>query len=155
VAVEAHAGASVVFSESDYVVSIPSGVTVFADRTRLRQIMRNLLENARKYGGDEILIEGELSGPGIYTVAVSDNGVGVAPEDRERIFQHFEQLSTGDGRLQQGVGLGLPIARRLARAMGGDLWYEDRFPVGARFRFNVPTVSTRRSEAGAQRATAS
>ena len=155
VAVEAHAVASVIFADSDYAVAIPSGVAVLADRTRLRQIMRNLLENAKKYGGDEILIEGELSGPGMYTVAVSDNGVGVAPEDRERIFQHFEQLSTGDGRLQQGVGLGLPIARRLARAMGGDLWYEDRFPVGARFRFNVPTVSTRRSEAGAQRATAS
>ena len=136
-AIEAHAVASVVMPETDYSVSIPAGVTVVADQTRLRQIMRNLLENARKYGGDQVLIDGELSGPGTYTVSVSDNGRGVDPEDRDRIFQHFEQLSTGDARLQQGVGLGLPIARKLARAMGGDLWYEDRFPVGAKFKFTV------------------
>lgn len=143
-ATETHAVAAVVFSDTDYSVVVPSGVTVRADRTRLRQILRNLLENAKKYGGDQVLIEGELSAPGLYTVSVSDNGHGVAFEDRERIFQHFEQLSTGDARVQQGVGLGLPIARKLARAMGGDLWYEDRFPVGAKFRFTVriadPTV---------------
>jgi signal transduction histidine kinase len=110
---------------------------VWADRTRLRQILRNLLENAKKYGGDQVLIEGELAAAGLYTVSVSDNGRGIAAEDRDRIFQHFEQLSTGDARVQQGVGLGLPIARKLARAMGGDLWYEDRFPVGAKFRFTV------------------
>ncbi len=68
---------------------------------------------------------------------MSDNGLGIREEDRERIFKHFEQISTGDARLQQGFGLGLPIARKLTRAMGGDLWYEDRFPVGARFCFSV------------------
>lgn len=137
-AIEAHSVASVLFSEGDFSVDIANGVMVRADRTRLRQIMRNLLENAKKYGGDQVLIEGELSAPGLYTVSVSDNGQGVAPDDQQRIFQHFEQLSTGDGRLQQGVGLGLPIAVKLATAMGGDLWYEDRFPVGAKFRFTVP-----------------
>lgn len=136
-AVEVHAVANVVMGDTDYSVAIPAGVDVSADATRLRQILRNLLENALKYGGDQVLVEGELSGPGLYTVSVSDNGRGVEPQDRERIFQHFEQLSTGDARIQQGVGLGLPIARTLARAMGGDLWYEDRFPVGAKFRFTV------------------
>jgi signal transduction histidine kinase len=110
---------------------------VLADPTRLRQVLRNLLENASKYGGEQVLIEGELSGPGRYTVSVSDNGRGVPSSEQERIFEHFEQLSTGDARLQQGVGLGLPIARKLARAMGGDLWYEDLFPVGSKFRFTV------------------
>jgi signal transduction histidine kinase len=136
-ATETHAVAAVVFNDTDYSVVVPSGVTVWADRTRLRQIMRNLLENARKYGGDQVLIEGELVAHGLYAVSVSDNGRGISAEDRERIFQHFEQLSKGDARIQQGVGLGLPIARKLARAMGGDLWYEDRFPVGAKFRFTV------------------
>ncbi|MCL1593531.1 MAG: HAMP domain-containing histidine kinase [Actinomycetia bacterium] len=135
--VEAHGVANVVFNDLDYSVSIPANVIVRADRTRVRQIMRNLLENARKYGGDQVLIEGELASPGLYKVSVSDNGRGIGSEDQERIFKHFEQLSTGDARIQQGVGLGLPIARTLARAMGGDLWYENRFPVGSKFCFTV------------------
>jgi signal transduction histidine kinase len=137
-AVETQAVVAMIRSESaDFSVSIPSGVLVYADKTRLRQILRNLLENADKYGGDQVLIEGELSGPGQYTVSVSDNGTGINLDNRERIFQHFEQLSTGDARQEQGVGLGLPIARKLARAMGGDLWYEDRFPMGSNFKFIV------------------
>jgi signal transduction histidine kinase len=136
-AAEAHAVAALIFDGNAFSVSIPPNVVVRTDRTRLRQILRNLLENARKYGGDEVLIDGELYGPGLYRVAVSDNGSGIDEKDRDRIFKHFEQLSAGDARLQQGVGLGLPIARKLSRAMGGDLWYEDRFPVGARFCFSV------------------
>jgi signal transduction histidine kinase len=143
-ATETHRVASMIFADAaDYSVTIPANVMVHADQTRLRQILRNLIENAQKYGGDQVLIEGELQGPGIYEVSVSDNGEGVAAHDRERIFKHFEQLSTGDGRLEQGVGLGLPIARTLSRAMGGDLWYEDRFPVGARFSFTIKLASER------------
>jgi signal transduction histidine kinase len=56
----------------------------------------------------------------------------------EAIFEHFEQLSKGDARSSSGIGLGLPIARRLARAMGGDVWYERRFPTGSRFCFSLP-----------------
>ncbi|MEX0945826.1 MAG: ATP-binding protein, partial [Acidimicrobiia bacterium] len=54
------------------------------------------------------------------------------------VFEHFEQLSKGDSRSSSGMGLGLPIARRLARAMGGDVWYERRFPTGSRFCFSLP-----------------
>jgi signal transduction histidine kinase len=136
-AAEAHAVAAMIFDDNAYAVSIPPNVIIRTDRTRLRQVLRNLLENAEKYGGDEVLIDGEMFGPGLYRVAVSDNGTGIDEGDRDKIFKHFEQLSTGDARLQQGVGLGLPIARTLSRAMGGDLWYEDRFPVGSRFCFSV------------------
>jgi signal transduction histidine kinase len=136
-ATEAHAVASKVFNDKAYSVSIPANITVRCDRTRLTQILRNLLENAKKYGGDEVLISGEMYTPGVYKIEVSDNGPGIGEDDRERIFKHFEQLSTGSARLQQGVGLGLPIAKMLSRAMGGDLWYEERFPVGARFCFSV------------------
>jgi signal transduction histidine kinase len=136
-AAEAHSVAEMILDDDAYSVSIPPNVVVLTDRGRLRQVLRNLLENAKKYGGDEVLIDGELYGPGLYRVAVSDNGSGIDEGDRNRIFKHFEQLSTGDARAQQGVGLGLPIARKLSRAMGGDLWYEDRFPVGARFCFSV------------------
>ena len=122
---------------TDHAVNIPPQTWVVADPVRLRQILRNLLENARKYGGDQVLVDGEDHSPGRYTVIVSDNGPGVSRDDRNRIFEHFEQVTKGDARLEQGVGLGLPIARKLSRAMGGDLWYEPRFPVGSRFCFTV------------------
>lgn len=119
-------------------VDIPVDVVVVADPHRLRQIFRNLLENARKYGGDQVLIAGERTGPS-YKVVIADNGPGIPVEDRTRIFEHFEQAVKGDAR-SEGVGLGLPIARKLARAMGGDLWFEPRFPTGAQFLFTVTTA---------------
>ncbi len=130
-----------VFSGADqeYNGAIPTGVILNADPGRVRQIIRNLLENARKYGGDQVLVEGEARGDR-YMIVISDNGPGVREEDRERIFEHFEQATKGDARSNQGVGLGLPIARKLARAMGGDLWFEPRFPTGSRFCFTVNLV---------------
>jgi signal transduction histidine kinase len=74
-------------------------------------------------------------------VVVADNGPGVPEGDRERIFEHFEQLTKGDSRSDRGFGLGLPIARKLARAMGGDLWHESRFPTGSRFCFTLRVAS--------------
>jgi len=119
--------------------SIPVGTKVYADRRRIRQIVRNLLDNARKYGGDQVLVEGSQVGED-FMLVVADNGPGVPQDQRDLIFRHFEQLSKGDARTTQGIGLGLPIARNLAQAMGGDLWYEDRFPTGARFHLTIPTI---------------
>jgi signal transduction histidine kinase len=147
IATVAEKAAEIAFDEGTSVeIDIPVYVTVWSDPVRLRQILRNLMENARKYGGNEVYISGEERREGTYTVIVADNGNGVAEADRERIFEHFEQLSSGDARLEQGVGLGLPIARKLATAMGGDLWYEDRFPVGAQFCFDVDMVKETESE---------
>jgi signal transduction histidine kinase len=117
-------------------VSIPEGMRVWGDPKRVQQVIRNLLENARKYGGDQVLVEGFPYGDH-FIVVVSDNGPGVPDEHVNSIFEHFEQLSKGDGRSSSGLGLGLPIARKLARAMGGDVWYERRFPTGSRFCFSI------------------
>lgn len=121
----------------DVVVSMPTGVMVDADPKRVQQVVRNLLENARKYGGEQVLVEGFGYGDH-YVIVVADNGPGVPDMAAEQIFEHFEQLSKGDSRSSSGIGLGLPIARRLARAMGGDVWYERRFPTGSRFCFSLP-----------------
>ncbi|MGB8362500.1 MAG: HAMP domain-containing sensor histidine kinase [Acidimicrobiia bacterium] len=118
-------------------VSLPDGVRVYADRRRVHQVIRNVMENARKYGGDQILVEGFVLGDQ-YLIIVSDNGPGVPDEETQKVFEDFEQLSKGDARDSTGMGLGLPIARRLARAMGGDVWYERRFPTGARFCYSLP-----------------
>ena len=118
-------------------VAIPAGVRALADRNRVHQILRNLVENALKYGGGQILVEGSEQ-DGMYQVSIDDNGPGIEVAERERVFEHFEQVTKGDNRSDEGVGLGLPIARRLARVMGGDLWFEERFPTGSRFCFTVP-----------------
>jgi len=127
-------------------ISLPDGVRVFADRRRVQQIVRNLMENARKYGGDQVLVEGQVLGDQ-YLVIISDNGPGVPDEETQRVFENFEQVSKGDARESTGIGLGLPIARRLARLMGGDVWYERRFPTGARFCYSLP-LRRRGAEAG-------
>ena len=124
-------------SSRDVVVSMPTGVMVEADPKRVQQVIRNLLENARKYGGEQILVEGFGYGDH-YVIVVADNGPGVPESAVEKIFEHFEQLSKGDARSSSGIGLGLPIARRLARAMGGEVWHERRFPTGSRFCFSLP-----------------
>ncbi|MDH3605959.1 MAG: HAMP domain-containing histidine kinase [Acidimicrobiia bacterium] len=124
-------------SETEARVAITGGVTVLGDPRRIEQVLRNLLGNARKYGGDEVLVDGQET-ERMYVISVTDNGRGVPEEDQRRIFDHFEQVSKGDDRTDSGVGLGLPIARQLVRAMGGDLTYSDAFPHGARFAFTLP-----------------
>lgn len=117
-------------------ISIPGGVMVFGDQRRAQQVIRNLMENARKYGGNQVLIEGFAMGEH-FVLIVSDNGPGIPDEMIDVVFEHFEQLSKGDSRSATGIGLGLPIARKLARAMGGEVWFERRFPTGARFCFSI------------------
>jgi signal transduction histidine kinase len=126
-------------------VSIPSGIAAYGDERRVEQVLRNLFQNAKLYGGDQVLVEG-YARPEDFVVVVSDNGPGVPDDAIDVVFHSFEQLSKGDARMAQGIGLGLPIARRLARAMGGDVWYERRFPTGSRFCFSIT-----QSEAVAQR----
>jgi signal transduction histidine kinase len=135
-----HEVANLIFppgSGREAAVSMPLGAYIHADPKRVQQVLRNLLENCRKYGGEQVLVEG-IAHNDQYVVVVSDNGPGVPDDSVNRIFEHFEQLSKGDARHATGIGLGLPIARRLARAMGGDVWYERRFPRGSRFCFSLP-----------------
>lgn len=118
-------------------VQVPGNVVVKADPNRVEQVLRNLLDNARKYGGERVGIETFPRGES-QVIVVADNGHGVPEEARERIFEQFEQVSRGDTRTDSGVGLGLTVTRRLVEAMGGEVWYEPGFPVGARFCFSLP-----------------
>ncbi len=107
---------------------------VQADRDRLTQILANLLDNARNATGDRGVIEVVLSNG---QLVVQDNGPGIPPEDRERIFQRLVH-----GERSRGSGLGLPIARGFARAHGGDLIAIDRPDgrSGAAFLLTLPPV---------------
>lgn len=129
-------------------VSIGGNVHVIADPNRVEQVLRNLLENARKYGGDQVTVEA-VRRDREYVVVIADNGPGVPLAEHDRIFTPFEQGSRGDTRTETGFGLGLAVARHLVEAMGGRIWYESGFPVGARFCFTLPAATSSEREVSA------
>ncbi|HSM02401.1 MAG TPA: HAMP domain-containing sensor histidine kinase [Acidimicrobiia bacterium] len=129
-------------------VSIGGNVQVVADPNRVEQVLRNLLENARKYGGDHVTVEA-VRRDREYVIVIADNGPGVPVAEHDRIFTPFEQGSRGDTRAETGFGLGLAVARHLVEAMGGRIWYENGFPVGARFCFTLPAAAATEREVSA------
>lgn len=101
-----------------------SGVMALADPMRVKQVLRNLLTNARRYGGQRIWLEVEDGGDEV-SILVCDDGNGIRPDKVEAVFEPYQ--SAHDQRLQPGsVGLGLALSRKLARLMDGDLRYERR-----------------------------
>lgn len=112
------------------------------DAGRLRQILFNLLANAIKFtDAGEISLNStvERSEAGDALVfTVTDTGIGIAPEHFERIFEPFTQVDASTTRKYGGTGLGLPICRRLATAMGGELRVESELGVGSRFVVRLP-----------------
>jgi signal transduction histidine kinase len=91
------------------------------DPARVRQVLRNLISNALRYGGDTIRVS-VSSDDSTVRVAVSDNGPGIPTEERERIFESYKRATQAPG-LTDSLGLGLSISRKLARLMDGDLTY--------------------------------
>lgn len=98
------------------------GAIANADPSRVRQIIRNLLTNADRYGGDRVVVESDRVN-GVAAIQVRDNGNGVPEQDRMEIFEPYGQ-SDASRRVDGSVGLGLHVSRQLARLMGGDLAYD-------------------------------
>ncbi len=120
--------------------SAPDGVLALADATRLRQIIRNLLTNAVRYGGRGIDLE-VLSRNGSVVVTVTDDGPGIPEERRESIFEPYERAHTANSQ-PASVGLGLTVSRQLARLMGGDLIYRSGAR-GSSFELSLPAFEAK------------
>lgn len=116
----------------------PGFPELVTDEGKVAQILRNLISNALKFTeSGQVRLCAEVEG-GWVTFAVSDTGVGIAPDDVSRIFDEFEQV---DGRLQgrqKGTGLGLPLSRKLAELLGGGLSVESVPGGGSTFRLRIP-----------------
>lgn len=119
---------------------LPRGVLVHAVSVQMRRLLANLLDNAERYA-EEMVTVGLRRDGDRAVLTVTDDGVGIAPEDRERVFERFTRLDTSRGRDTGGTGLGLPIARDIAVAHGGGLRVEDS-PRGARFVLRLPQFGT-------------
>jgi signal transduction histidine kinase len=111
---------------------------VFGERTYVEQVLRNLASNAAKYGtpGTTVTIEAE-EGDGEVIVRVLDRGVGVRPEEADRLFELFYR-SPQSARTASGAGIGLYVSRGLITAMGGRIWVNPREGGGSEFGFTLP-----------------
>ena len=116
---------------------------VRGDERRLRQVVFNLLSNAVKFtpaGGSVAVATARVDGE--VNVSVTDTGPGIAPADRERIFEEFQQTDVGVGQ-REGTGLGLALSKRLVELHGGRIWVESERGHGSRFVFTMPLAEAR------------
>jgi signal transduction histidine kinase len=114
---------------------------VRADERKVRQIVLNLLSNAIKFtpegGRIEVLAAAK---DGLVEISVSDTGVGIAPEDQEKVFEEFRQVGTAAKKVE-GTGLGLTLCRKFVELHGGKIWVTSQVGVGSTFTFSVPLRS--------------
>ncbi|MDX1578109.1 MAG: PAS domain S-box protein [Gemmatimonadota bacterium] len=124
---------------------------VRADRSQLGQLFQNLLANALKFRGDrrpEIHV-GVQGRPEVWQVSVRDNGIGIDPEHRTRVFEIFQRLHAPDEF--EGTGIGLAICKRIVDRHGGQIWIEPSPGQGSTFVFTLPRDAGRGRRAGTVR----
>lgn len=112
-----------------------------ADGDLLQQALGNLTSNAIKYNRDDGSVELRLrKDDGMAELSISNTGQGVAPEERERVFERFYRADRSRGRRVDGVGLGMSLAREIARAHNGDLALTESWEDRTTFTLTLPLV---------------
>ena len=124
----------------DLRLEIADGIApLTADRTRIRQVLWNIIGNAIKFtdhGGITVSIQPDADN---VLFCVADTGIGITPENQTRIFEYFSQIDAGRRESISGTGLGLSISKSLVEYHGGRIWVESRSGSGSTFRFTIPT----------------
>jgi signal transduction histidine kinase len=120
-------------------VDVPDGLVVDADADAFNHVLVNLLTNAVKFSpaGSSVVVGAHRTGDEVV-VSVTDEGAGVAPEEKERIFDRFYQSRNGDRA--RGTGIGLTIAQRFTAQHGGRIWVDSEPGQGATFSFTMPVA---------------
>jgi signal transduction histidine kinase len=131
-------------SEHRFMLDFPEDFPLLeADPDRLLQVLRNLLDNAIKYSPDGglIVVRGTVGDKDV-TVSVADQGIGIAPEHLNRLFEKFFRAKSILGRHVVGSGLGLPISRTIVEEHGGQIWAESQLGQGSTLYFTLPRERT-------------
>ncbi|HEY0142782.1 MAG TPA: ATP-binding protein [Thermoanaerobaculia bacterium] len=125
---------SLVFEEND---TLP---LMYTDEGKVSQILRNFISNALKYteAGEIRVAATHVPERETIIFSVSDTGIGIAPEDQERIFEEFTQLDNPLQKRQKGTGLGLPLTRKLAQLLGGTVSLRSEPGIGSTFCAEIP-----------------
>lgn len=112
------------------------------DSEKLHQVMINLLSNACKYSpsGSSVVVSASRSEE-MIVIAVKDEGIGIPPEMRDKVFERFYRIDNSDRRMVGGTGLGLALVKDIIDAHGGRIWVEGRAPKGSAFYFSLPIYS--------------
>jgi signal transduction histidine kinase len=127
-----------------------AGAIVLVDKRRLVRVIANLIDNAAKYGGGATGVEvhlgrSDIDDRDVVQIVVEDNGGGVPPEERERVFERFARgtVAAGSRGSGEGSGLGLALVKEHVALHGGRVWVEDRLDgeSGARFVVELPVVT--------------
>ena len=126
-------------SSHKFTFRAPSHVALLADRARIEQAVRRLVENAVRYspngGGIEVDI---VSAMADVVLSVHDHGIGIPIAEQQRIFEMFYKATTGVPYAEGGLGIGLVLAREITRRHGGDIWFESEEGSGTTFRLRLP-----------------
>jgi signal transduction histidine kinase len=126
------------------VIEKVENISVFADKHCLLQILLNLMDNSIKFthSGGKIFISAErVEGKKLAEISVIDNGIGISPENLEKIFERFHKITPAGTVGEKGLGIGLDIVRNLVHLMGGEIKVESPVPnkgKGAKFSFTLP-----------------
>ena len=122
--------------------AVPAGLVARADPERLRQVLSNLIDNAIKYGRPEgrVTIGGRPLDENRVELTVRDDGPGIPPEAKERVFERFYRVDKARAREQGGTGLGLAIVKNVMQAHGGEVRVESAPGVGTTFFLTLPTM---------------
>ena len=120
-------------------VNLPALPPVRTDKTRLSQILVNLISNASKYTPPEgvIAITAEVRAP-FVRVSVADSGIGMSPDDQQKLFSQFFRSEDSNVREQQGWGLGLHVTKKLVEFFGGEIGAQSELGKGSTFWFTTP-----------------
>ena len=116
--------------------------TVRGDERKVKQVLLNLLSNALKFTPEGGRVDVRVAArDGMAEVAVTDTGVGIAPEDREAVFEEFRQVGAS-AKKREGTGLGLAISRKFIELHGGRIWVDSQIGKGSTFTFTLPLKSS-------------
>lgn len=131
-------------------IDVPQPLTVRTDEAKLSQIVRNFVSNAIKYTNAGSVKVSSRIADNHLSIVVTDSGIGIPPQYLDSIFEEFVQVENPLQKKAKGTGLGLPLSRRLAQLLGGDVSVESRLGEGSTFVVTIP-VSARTGEAEPER----
>jgi signal transduction histidine kinase len=124
--------------ERDIAVDLPE---IYADRTRVKQVLLNLLSNAIKFtSAGRVLVQVRADAEAVH-VSVADTGIGISTPDLLRLFEPFQRLDNPLAQQADGTGLGLAISKKFVELHHGRIWAESRENQGSTFHFTLPLTA--------------